>query len=315
MTNRLEFNWTIDGVVDEQRYYCSETLINVNSLPSPKAVLSGAVRTYTDTAVTLGKSYYVIIGSVKNGVQKLSSQKTVTAGDQYWSSVTSLLHFNGANNSTAFTDQKSNTWTRNGTPIISTEQSKFGGSSGRFSDNNYIYTTDNAGYLFGSTEDFTIEAWLYIPVGAILKDNLIPIICAGFQDVSSGGGGWNLAISDAATATMNLQNCKTNGTVQNAEFTIGSALSRDVWHHIEFGRAAGTTYGFFNGNLKGTTTDQDNVAFTSPNTSNVSIGSGNGRVLPNNWHLDGFIDELRITKGVCRHTASFTPPIAQLPDK
>ncbi|MFH7767841.1 LamG-like jellyroll fold domain-containing protein, partial [Acinetobacter sp. BSP-28] len=204
--------------------------------------------------------------------------------DEYWANVTSLLHFNGANNSTTFTDQKGIVWNRSGNPVISTTQSKFGGSSAKFSDNNYIYTTDNAGYLFGAAEDFTIESWLYIPTNATLKDNLIPIICAGFQDVSSSGGGWNLALIDNVNTIMNLQICKTNGTVQNAEFTIGSALARDVWHHIEFGRAAGTTYGFFNGNLKGTTTTQNNIPFNSPNTSNVSIGSGNGRVLPNNWH-------------------------------
>ncbi|MFH7767798.1 hypothetical protein, partial [Acinetobacter sp. BSP-28] len=69
-----------------------------------------------------------------------------------------------------------------------------------------------------------------------------------------------------------------------------------------------------NGNLKGTTTTQNNIPFNSPNTSNVSIGSGNGRVLPNNWHFDGYIDDLRVTKGACRHTANFNVPTRPHPD-
>lgn len=33
MTNRLEINWKLDGDIDEQRYYCSETPIGCFLLP------------------------------------------------------------------------------------------------------------------------------------------------------------------------------------------------------------------------------------------------------------------------------------------
>ncbi|MFH7764599.1 LamG-like jellyroll fold domain-containing protein [Acinetobacter sp. BSP-28] len=270
---------------------------------------------YVDQEVIEGTRYYYKVRVWRGSTSFISNEVTIIAdADNYWTNVSSLLHFDGANNSTIFTDQKGTVWNRSGNPVISTAQSKFGGSSGRFTDNNYIYTNNNAGFLFGVTEDFTIEAWLYVPTGASIYENVLPIICAGFQDLSSGGGGWNLAVVDKANATISLQRCGTNLTIQTAEFTIGSALARDVWHHIEFGRAAGTTYGFFNGNLKGTTTIQNNIPFNSPNTSNVSIGSGNGRVLPNNWHLDGYVDDLRVTKGVCRHTANFAVPTRPHPD-
>lgn len=72
MTNRLELNWKLDGFVDEQRYYCSETPIDPENLPVPKAVLAGDVRAYVDTDVEIGKTYYVRVGSVKNDVEKLS---------------------------------------------------------------------------------------------------------------------------------------------------------------------------------------------------------------------------------------------------
>ena len=55
MTNRLELSWKLDGFVDEQRYYCSETPIDVNNLPTPKVVLAGDIRTYIDTDIVVDR--------------------------------------------------------------------------------------------------------------------------------------------------------------------------------------------------------------------------------------------------------------------
>ena len=74
MTNRLELNWSLDGFVDEQRYYCSETPIDSENLPVPKVILDGEARSYIDTDVEVGKTYYVRVGSVKNNVEKLSDE-------------------------------------------------------------------------------------------------------------------------------------------------------------------------------------------------------------------------------------------------
>lgn len=81
MTKRIELSWKLDGFVDGQRYYCSETPIDLLNLPAAKVVLTGDVRTYIDTAVEAGKTYYVAVGSVKNGVEKLSAVVSIsTAG-------------------------------------------------------------------------------------------------------------------------------------------------------------------------------------------------------------------------------------------
>ena len=75
MTNRLELNWKLDGFVDEQRYYCSETPINLESLPVPKAFLVGDVRAYTDSdSIEIGRKKYIAISSIKNSVEKVSTQ-------------------------------------------------------------------------------------------------------------------------------------------------------------------------------------------------------------------------------------------------
>lgn len=95
MTDRLEINWKLDGFVSEQRYYCSETPINPESLPVPKAVLSGEIRTYVDTSVELGKTYYVRIGAVRGTTEKISDEVLINIAAQFdpitISSITLLL--------------------------------------------------------------------------------------------------------------------------------------------------------------------------------------------------------------------------------
>jgi len=268
-----------------------------------------------DASVVHGQVYYYKVRVWRGSTSFVSDEIAISTDiDNYWANVSSLLHFDGFDNSTIFTDEKGTIWTRNGSPIISTAQSKFGGSSGRFSKNNYISTNTLAPFLFGASDDFTIEAWIYVASGASINDQRIPIICVGAQDVSTQGGGWALSIIDQSNAMIHLERYGTNFTAQTTEFRIGSALTRDTWMHVEFGRKSGTTYGFFQGNLKGSSTLHNNIPFNSPNIKNVSIGSGNARVIPNNWHLDGYINDLRVTQGVCRHTENFNVPTRPHPD-
>lgn len=81
MTDRFELNWNLDGFVDEQRYYCSETPIDPLNLPLPKVGLDGNVRGYIDSTIEKGKKYYVAVGSVKDGIEKLSDVIFTIAGN------------------------------------------------------------------------------------------------------------------------------------------------------------------------------------------------------------------------------------------
>lgn len=78
MTNRLEIAWDLDGFIDEQRYYCSLNPISVANLPEPKAILAGGVREHIDTEITPPESYYIRIGSIRNGIEKLSPELFVS---------------------------------------------------------------------------------------------------------------------------------------------------------------------------------------------------------------------------------------------
>ena len=82
-----------------------------------------------------------------------------------------LLHFDGADGSTTFTDSSltPKTRTANGDAQIDTADSKFSGASGLFDGtDDYITTPDSADFVLGS-EDFTIDLWFNCnaPSGAI----------------------------------------------------------------------------------------------------------------------------------------------------
>ena len=124
MTNRLELNWKLGGFVDEQRYYCSETPFDVNNLPMPKAIITGGGRTYTDTAIEVGKTYYVAVSSVKGGIEKISSEKRITAKDL--SNYFIDIDFNGADGSPIY-ENVSNTILTNSDVSIQNNQGVFTG--------------------------------------------------------------------------------------------------------------------------------------------------------------------------------------------
>ncbi|WP_443612755.1 discoidin domain-containing protein [Acinetobacter pseudolwoffii] len=81
MTDRLVFNWSVDGFVSEQRYYRSTIPIDINNPPSAFAVLGSEARTHIDTSVQPGQTYYTRFSTVKNGVEKFSDQVSIKVPD------------------------------------------------------------------------------------------------------------------------------------------------------------------------------------------------------------------------------------------
>jgi hypothetical protein len=91
-----------------------------------------------------------------------STQFENSALDPYWDDVVTLLLFEGANNDTFTTCEKGHTTTMYSGAKISTEQSKFGNSSGKFDRTlaSWVKTVVGSGNVDLGSE-FTIEAWIY----------------------------------------------------------------------------------------------------------------------------------------------------------
>jgi hypothetical protein len=99
----------------------------------------------------------------------------------------------------------------------------------------------------------------------------------------------------------------TDGTTPNQPVASSTTVSLNTWTHIAITRSGSTWRCFVNGTLEATAT-----AAVTLYTGTGLISSGANPVGDNS--LTGYIDELRITKGYARYTATFTPPTAAFPN-
>jgi hypothetical protein len=204
-------------------------------------------------------------------------------GDLYYNSCSLLMHFSGSNGSTTFIDNSPNnlTVTSNNGTAISTVQSKFGGASAFFDGTNDYLSTPNTVSNFG-TDDFTIECWFYrVSTNSILISN------------ATGADNNYFAINaDASNAVIQIRDNSSQA------FAYGPATTLNVWNHIAVTRNAGTVRVFVNG-VSGTP-----VSITKSFTSRSTI-IGGFLYTGFEGYFYGYIDELRITKGIARYTSSF----------
>lgn len=88
------------------------------------------------------------------------------------------------------------------------------------------------------------------------------------------------------------------GTIQA---TDTKAMQLNTWTHVAASRTAGIISLFVNGQLVAS------VANTTSMNPNEDIRIGRGRGTSSDYFI-GYIDDFRITKGVCRYVKAFTPP-------
>ena len=86
-----------------------------------------------------------------------------------------------------------------------------------------------------------------------------------------------------------------------------------TWYHIAVTRSGSTFYLFINGTSQAVTT-----SFYGSATSSSAIGDTTtplyvGAFSDGTYLFNGYIDDLRITKGAARYIGNFTPPIARMP--
>jgi hypothetical protein len=234
---------------------------------------------------------------LKNGMVITGSEKNPV--DLYRSNVSLLLHGDGANGSTTIVDSSPSPKSAIPTSVVlSTAQSKFGGSSILFSfQTSRIQLELNNAFDF-SNDNLTIESWVYFSSLAFSNPN----IWSQRTNLSNGITFRLNRVPGGATLGFfydNIGTGNTNGV---------TVMPPDSWHHIALTREGSLFKLWLNGNLDATSSPIT-ASMTSVVAPRVGASASSG-----NEGYTGYIDDLRITKGIARYTANFTPPTAPFPD-
>jgi hypothetical protein len=234
----------------------------------------------------------------------ITPQTKVPVDPQY-GSVSLLLHGNGTNGSTTITDNSPmpKTVTAVGNAQISTAQSKFGGASIAFDGTgDYLNTPNNSAFQFGAG-NFTIEYWFYPTNLSSVKQHLN-------TDITVASNATQASYAIITNGTAVLYYLSSSGTAWNIASGVSAGTATlNAWQHLALVRNGNTITPYLNG-VAGTTTTTSASLFNF--SSALIIGwQANGGA---GQEFTGYIDDLRITKGIARYIANFTPPAAPFPD-
>lgn len=197
-----------------------------------------------------------------------------------------MLHFDGSNGSTTFTDDLGKTWTANGNAQLTTTSPKFGTAAGTFDGTgDYISTPDDAS--FDLSGDFTLEFWVLTTDDTVFQELFGSSLgTTDYLDLYYDRGGGGQYIFDMEGTSV---------------FSGAWNLVNSTWHHVAIVKNGSNVTFYFDGV----------ASATSPHTNSSSqvldgsvwIGKTNDAL--GQWL--GKIDEARLVKTAV-WTAGFTPP-------
>lgn len=204
-----------------------------------------------------------------------------------------LIHADGTDGQTTYTAETGQNLSFFGDTQLDTGQLKFGDSSLQFDGSgDYIEIPDSDDWNFGSAE-FTIDLWIrFAVVGAA------DLICSH----SDGSNLWQL----------NYDGTNLEFLIDSSSAPISKAWTPVVntWYHIAIIRGWGGAVDDWALTVNGTQLGTTVTASTAVSNESEPLRIGRGVTTTTNY-FNGWLDEIRISKGIARWTTTFTPPTAQ----
>jgi hypothetical protein len=263
---------------------------------------TGASSPIVVNGLTAGASYTFTVtatNALGTSVSSGTSNSVLLISDPYFSSVSLLL--NG--DTLADLSSSPKTVTAYGNTQISTANKKYGTGSIYFDGTgDHLTIPYNSNFDFG-TGDFTVEAWINF-------SNLLvtyPVVF-GLGRGANGGGpysAWSIRVVNNA-----FEFYRYDGTTEY-HYNTGYTPLANQWYHVAVVKTSGTLKIFVDGTSYYSNTVS--TSFSSINTDPIYIGYQYYGASPYDTYFPGYIDDLRITKGIARYTSNFTPPTAAFP--
>jgi hypothetical protein len=176
---------------------------------------------------------------------------------------------------------------------IDTTTKKYGTGSIEFDGTgDWLIIPDSPDLKLG-TGKFTIEFWVYLASGDTGSNR-------GLVGKGGASTGWLVSLNTTEKVVF---------TYASSTITSSGAITTNAWNHIAVvreGTGSNETKIYIGGTNDGTGT----VSTDFTQTEVMYIGANRTAGDP----MKGFIDDLRITKGIARYTTTFTPPNKALPN-
>ena len=172
--------------------------------------------------------------------------------------------------------------------------SKFGGFSGHFDGNDYLYSAHSTDWEFG-TGNFTIDLW--VNFSTVTK---VGFVSHGGPIIGSDRLGW-VFMWQPDDNTIAFREVA-SGTSPTFQISYGWIPTTNVWYHVAVSRSGNNFYLFINGSVVATSSTTSSMVVSS--SYNLKVGTNSAA----EWSLNGYMDEVRISKGIARWTSNFTPP-------
>lgn len=208
-----------------------------------------------------------------------------------------LLHMDGTNGSTTFTDSSSlaTTVTPLGSTNITTSNFKFATGAGTFGGTGYGLSFPNSANYEVGAGDFTVDLWEYCTDASIASNN-----DALYSDFNAAGTDYSLTIYHLNSGVyVNIKFTDlTSININSTPITLSS------WTHVAVVRSGTTVTLYVNGVSAGTASAGANTVQNCVATARW-IGK-QGDFVGN--YFAGQLDEFRFSKGIARWTSNFTPP-------
>ncbi|MGI6125167.1 MAG: LamG domain-containing protein, partial [Acetivibrionales bacterium] len=299
-----------DGSLSSERvpYACWESapkdVSQASNKASGKAVITqtlnnGQVALYSASSPTSNGTYSDWALALPDGTLQhppdnfVKTKLKLTDTDPY---TVLLMHMDGSDNGTTFTDECGKTVTAHGDVCTKTAEKKFGTASGYFDGTDDYLQLQHDDFIFASG-DITIDGWIHPTTINASEGNVI------FNIINNSLNS-NLFVSIYSDKKMRF--CYRNDAGTDIfNFYSTSEISLNTWTHFACCISGTKAYIFINGELESSVDFSRNGNFTA---NKVHIGM-NVSPAPRCWQ--GYMDEIRLSKGVARWTSDFTPPTNQ----
>lgn len=241
-----------------------------------------------------------------------SGYGSTSAGDASFASVNLLAGFEGADAATSYTEESSSARVASfvGNAQLDTAQFKFGTSSALFdgTTDRITFPASNTSWVLSpsaNSDQFTVES--FFRPNASQTSRI-------FTSLSGGTVGnllcWRLGISSGGQLFFDYSTAGSSYDV--ATVGSGTTFSTGTWYHVACDKDSGGKIRLYvDGTMVGSATPANSV-FHAPATPPVL---GIGSDVSNALCINGWLDEVRITKGVARYAndGGFTAPIVAFP--